>query len=89
VSTQVDTLSGGEFIRWLGRNRVLDVVFSNLQPLLSERVTMNRVVSLLLGATGFDVEHESMGRRSSWADSLNSSKHLTANTYQEPLALAA
>jgi len=42
-----------------------------------------------LGATGFDVGPESIGCRSSWADSLNSSTNLTANTYQENLALAA
>ena len=65
-----------------------------IQHRFAERDKITRVFRLLLdtsplGATGFDVEPESMGRRSSWADSLNSSKHLTANTYQEPLALAA
>ena len=42
-----------------------------------------------MGATGFDVEPESIGCRSSGADSLNGANKLTANTYQEPLALAA
>lgn len=41
------------------------------------------------GATGFDVESEDRGCGSSCSETLNGAKKLTANTYQEPMALAA
>jgi hypothetical protein len=52
---------------------------------------MESAASLLMlaGATGFDMEPESTGGRPSGAGSLNGANTLTANTYQEPLALAA
>ncbi len=42
-----------------------------------------------LGATGFDRESESTGCGLCCSDTLNGAKNLTANTYQEPVALVA
>ena len=42
-----------------------------------------------MGATGFDFAPDCMGCRQSCSDSLNGAKNLTANTYQEQVALVA
>lgn len=60
-------------------------MFHNIRELVAAR-TME---TCNLGATGFDRESESMGCGPSYSDSLNGVKTLTANTYQEPMALVA